>query len=348
MVRLWALVLLGLLLNPSNALGDAYMPLASHWSVGYRALTFVDPVDDQPMHALAFYPSNSVGKRIQIGDFTIDANEDSRIAMGRFPLLVVSHGNYGNPLVLHDFTDAMVRQGFIVVTVLHPGDNFLDHRRTGALSNLYGRPLQISQAITAALQDSLLAPYIDGQRVGVVGYSAGGETALILAGAKPDLQRLRKYCLERPNDLDACTQKGELRADRPDLQAKADPRVRSLMLMAPLGLMFGRQALADVHVPVLLYSGGNDQLLAVEKNAAALARKLPITPDYRVLEGAGHFVFLAPCDAQQIIASPGMCLDAPGVDRVKIHREMDGQAGRFFTETLGVSLSSGLQTASHD
>jgi hypothetical protein len=42
------------------------------------------------------------------------------------------------------------------------------------------------------------------------------------------------------------------------LQPVADPRVHALMLMAPLSLMFGRHTLADVHVPVLLYSGDGD------------------------------------------------------------------------------------------
>ena len=35
-------------------------------------------------------------------------------------------------------------------------------------------------------------------------------------------------------------------------------------------------------------------LVAFDKNAAELARKLPIAPDFKLLAGAGHFVFLAP------------------------------------------------------
>ena len=72
------------------------------------------------------------------------------------------------------------------------------------------------------------------------------------------------------------------------------------MLMAPLSLKFGRHTLADVHVPVLLYSGDGDKLVAFDKNAAALARKLPTAPDFKLLAGAGHFVFMAPCNRDQI------------------------------------------------
>ena len=85
-------------------------------------------------------------------------------------------------------------------------------------------------------------------------------------------------------------------------------------------LMFGRHTLADVHVPVLLYSGDGDKLVAVDKNAAALARKLPEPPDFKLLAGAGHFVFMAPCDSDQLVAMPAICTDADGVDREGIHQ----------------------------
>jgi predicted dienelactone hydrolase len=117
------------------------------------------------------------------------------------------------------------------------------------------------------------------------------------------------------------------------------------MLMAPLSLMFGRHTLADVHVPVLLYSGDGDKLVAVDKNAEALARKLPEPPDFKLLAGAGHFVFMAPCDESQLAAMPAMCTDADGVDRESIHRDLISEAGRFFNHTLGQSTRAGLQTA---
>ncbi len=70
-----------------------------------------------------------------------------------------------------------------MVAVIHPGDNSRDHSRLGTLSNLYGRPIQISEAITATLGDPMLSPFVNANQVGVIGYSAGGETALILSGA---------------------------------------------------------------------------------------------------------------------------------------------------------------------
>ncbi|GFM67944.1 alpha/beta fold hydrolase [Pseudomonas cichorii] len=345
MVRLCAAMLVILL----NGLISVQAQADEEWSAGFHELSFPDPLDSQLMQAFAFYPSTGSEQVSVLQGYRVEAGEDAPIAMGRFPLLLLSHGNTGNPLALHDLATSLARQGFVVVAVMHPGDNYRDHSRLGSLSNLYGRPLQISEAISAALLDPMLSPYLNSRQVGVIGYSAGGETALILAGAQPDLKRLRQYCVERPDDRDACKTQGELVADRDDLHAQADPRVGALMLMAPLSLMFGRHTLSDVHVPVLMYAGDDDQLLPIDKNAEALARKLPQVSDYKLLAGAGHFVFMAPCSDEQRATMPLLCTDREGVDREDIHRTLSAEAVRFFSSTLGSSDEdrSGMQTAHH-
>ncbi|VVN91894.1 alpha/beta hydrolase family protein [Pseudomonas fluorescens] len=345
MMRLCA-VLLICLLGSLNSV-QAARGLHPHWSVGFHQLRFLDPLDLQPMGAIAFYPSTGKEHSSLLEGYQVDASEDAKVAIGRFPLLMLSHGNTGTPLALHDLATSLARKGFVVVAVIHPGDNSRDHSRLGTLSNLYGRPIQISEAITATLGDPMLSAFVNADQVGVIGYSAGGETALILSGATPDLDRLRRYCQERPDDRDACNTQGELIADRDDLQPVADPRVRALLLMAPLSLKFGRHTLADVHVPVLLYSGDGDKLVAFDKNAAALARKLPTAPDFKLLAGAGHFVFMAPCTEEQLAAMPALCTDADGVDRKDIHRTMISEAGRFFSHALGKPGRAGMQTADH-
>ncbi len=89
------------------------------------------------------------------------------------------------------------------------------------MSNLFGRPIQISEAITATLDDRMLAPFVNADQVGVIGYSAAGD------GVDP-LRRdagsgsLRRYCQERPDDRDACNTQGELIVDRDDSQPVAD------------------------------------------------------------------------------------------------------------------------------
>lgn len=308
---------------------------APGWNVGFHRLQVSDPLDQQPMKAIAFYPTRATEQPLHLGNFILDVAYEGKTANGRFPLLVMSHGNYGTPLAHRDLIEALVRKGFVVVTLLHPGDNLHDHSRLGALSNLYGRPLQVSETISAALLDPQVAAMVDPRKIGVIGYSAGGETALILAGAQPRLERLLKYCQARPDDRDACSEQGELRADRNDLVSMADPRVGALLLLAPLSLMYGVHELQDVQVPVMLYTGNADNVLDWKKNARALARKLPRQPELRVLDGAGHFVFMAPCSEEELEATPDLCKDTEGLDRRAIHRDLAASAAEFFDISLG-------------
>lgn len=305
-----------------------------HRGVGFHQLEVNDPLDQQPMAAIAFYPSQGQASPSLIDSYEVDASADTPMADGQFPLLLISHGNTGSPLALHDLATYLAKQGFIVVAVVHPGDNSQDQSRLGTLSNLYGRPLQLSAAITAAEQDPLLHANLDSSRIGVIGYSAGGESALILAGAHPQLERLREYCAAHPTDMDACTTHGELIPDRDDLQEVSDPRVSALLLMAPLGLMFGREQLEDVQAAVLMYAGDDDDLLPRAYNAGALAEELPNTPDYRLVAGAGHFIFMAPCLEQQQRDMPQLCTDAKGVNRVTIHKRINHLAAHFFANNL--------------
>ena len=68
-----------------------------------------------------------------------------------------------------------------------------------------------------------------------------------------------------------------------------------------------------------------------------LRANCPLHPDFKLLAGAGHFVFMAPCNDEQIVNTPGLCTDADGVDREGIHRDLISEAGRFFSRTLGIT-----------
>ena len=91
-----------------------------HWSVGFHRMTFLDPLDLQPMKAVAFYPSTDLEHSTQLGPYHVAATEDAKIAIGRFPMFMLSHGNTGTPMALHDLATSLARKGFVVVAVLHP------------------------------------------------------------------------------------------------------------------------------------------------------------------------------------------------------------------------------------
>jgi len=69
-----------------------------------------------------------------------------------------------------------------------------DNSEADLFVNLWNRSKDISIALDRALQEPELADHIDPEKVGVIGHSLGGYTALVLAGAKPDVGKLDKLC----------------------------------------------------------------------------------------------------------------------------------------------------------
>lgn len=311
-----------------------FAPMASAESFngsGVKKLLVIDPVDSKPMDAVVFYPSRDDAIVTKMGPFEVAASPKSPIAEGRFPLILLSHGTMGSMWGHHDLGTSLARNGYIVVSLNHAGDNFADPSRLGAVSSTYGRPMQISAALNAALEDAALASHIDKDRIGFAGFSAGGTTGLILAGAKPDLSRFEDYCARRPDDHSVCEAKGEIRPDRPDLTPQADPRISAYVLLAPVSVIFPPETLKSVKAPTLIYVGDQDLELSPEENAMALARDLP-DAQLHVIEKAGHFTFLAPCSADLTKLVAGFCIDNPGIVRTALHQRINAEIAEFFSK----------------
>ncbi|WP_197723521.1 alpha/beta hydrolase family protein [Pragia fontium] len=299
-----------------------------------KKLEVNDPIDQRPMAAVAFFPSPNSTAMTQIGPYQIEASRSVPIEENRYPLILISHGNMGSMWGHHDLASSLTRQGYIVVSVTHPGDNFQDTRRVGTTSAIYGRPLQISAALTAALKDLELSQHIDPKRIGFIGFSAGGTTGLILAGAKPILSRLEDYCSRRPDDRHVCEAQGRINHDRPELIPTADPRIRSFVLLAPLSVVFPPTELKSIAAPMLIYVGEKDRELSPDENAIALARDIQSDNQLNIIPNAGHFTFLAPCSPQMAREISALCLDNPDVNRLAIHQQINMEIASFLTKTL--------------
>ncbi|WP_322787102.1 dienelactone hydrolase family protein [Paraburkholderia dilworthii] len=89
---------------------------------------------------------------------------------------------------------ALARAGFIVVLPTHVGDASGYPCAPSQAQILKDRTQQAEAALNAVLADPRFLPVADVRRVGMIGYSAGGYTALIFAGAKPDFAYADTYC----------------------------------------------------------------------------------------------------------------------------------------------------------
>ena len=216
---------------------------AEEFAAGFLDLQLVDPVEGGSMPAVVFYPTRADAGTTQVGPFTIAAVRGASPAAGAFPLIVHSHGTGGTHLGHHDTLTALARAGFVAAAVQHPRDNFLDTSGFATDLQLIGRPHHIVALIDGVLADGTVGPLVDKGRVGMAGFSAGGYTALLVAGAVPDFALREAYRKAVPNDplrrrADAAAAKGRR---KPDLKFVADPRVKAIFVMAPaLGYLFDR------------------------------------------------------------------------------------------------------------
>jgi predicted dienelactone hydrolase len=323
---------------------------APSWNVGYRKIDVQDALTGEPFPVALWYPTPAPPAPLFVTDslslcrlpavlcrwiaFEMPVAHNAPPAVGHFGLIVVSHGGGGLAVNHRDLAMVLASQGYVVAAPTHPRGKDNDISGVGVW---VGRPKQVSRVIDAVLEDGKLGPYIEGERIGVVGHSNGGYTALAVAGATPSVGAAVAHCQQHPDDSKFCAYGGASarRATReighiPDLR---DPRVRSLVLMAPNAAGFTDAALAKVAVPVLVYAAENDDLTRVQYHGERLARTLP-QAECVLVKGAGHFSFVASFPmALKIVAGEG-ARDPDAFDRDALHEVMNREIVGFFNRTL--------------
>jgi predicted dienelactone hydrolase len=256
------------------------------------------------------------------------------LAAGNFGAIIVSHGAGGMALLHRDLAMALASQGYVVAAPTHPRGTGNDISGVGVW---VGRPRQVSRVIDTVLEDGTLGPHVERERIGVVGHSNGGYTALAVAGAQPSASAETAHCREHPDDAKFCGYGGaaaqEAQREVGHLPELRDPRIRSIVLMAPNAARFTDDALAKVTVPVLVYAAEKDDLTRVRYHAERLVRALP-QAECVLVKGAGHFSFLAGFPtALKIVAGEG-ARDPDGFDRDALHEVMNREIVGFFNRTL--------------
>ncbi len=237
---------------------------------------------------------------------------DAPVAAGRWPVLLLSHGNGGTARMMGWFGTAMARAGYVVVAVDHPGNNGMDAMTAAGSILMWNRVDDLAAAWAAVQADSRLAAHVDAERLGLAGYSAGGYTALVAAGITPDMSRLVAFCEANPKDGVCAPQleNPEFTFERRMALAAAPqmapwvatsgedrriPSVRSVFLMAPAIVQaFDPAELAKIDVPVSVVVGEADGVASPATNSKVISEanakaRLQVLPD------VGHYDFLSEC-----------------------------------------------------
>jgi predicted dienelactone hydrolase len=290
-----------------------------------------------------YYPTTAAPRVVAMGPFSVDAAIGGKPVDKVKALILLSHGNAGTELGHSVLAQALARSGYLVAALRHPGDNWQDRSLIETSPERYfdERPRQASRVIDAILADPVwkarIASDSQGPFVGALGHSAGGYTVLALAGAEPDLSRMRKHCLlEASEDPIFCGM------GRPGVAAPPSPtatlslkdqRVRAIVAMAPVGVVFAAESLATVRPATMIYEAELDRFLVPRFHAEWVASNLP-APNLHRVPNAWHFAFMDTPSMSLPSPDGDLAANPPGFDRDAFLKQLAVEITDFFDKTL--------------
>ena len=311
-------------------------PLARAGTVGFLQTTIADGAD-KPLAVGIWYPARAPAAPARLGLFTQTVATNAKVAGGKLPLVVFSHGTGGWYGEHYDTALALARAGFVVAALSHTGDTYDDQSRATRVSD---HPRQLKRLVDYMLGDWPDHNRLNPARVGALGFSSGGFTVLVALGGTPDLARVRAHCEAHPDFFDCGLVRraggiDQVLAWNTDGSWVHDDRLRAAVVAAPaLGFTFGPEGLAAVRAPIQLWRAGDDRILPNPDYAEAVRVALPTAPEFHLTPHEGHFDFLAPCTPALAKAAPPICQSEPGFDRAAFHQIFNTEVVRFFRTQL--------------
>jgi predicted dienelactone hydrolase len=227
---------------------------------------------------------------------------------GPFPIVVISHGLNSHQQSLAYLAQHLVTQGFAVIVPEHPGSSRdqLQSLVSGQANDVINRtefldrPLDVSYALDMFEGLSKQSPEfknkLDFDRVGVMGQSFGGYTALALAGATLDFDNLRSDCdvnLDDTFNFSLLLQCLALRLESLDYEL-ADPRIKGAIALNPLGSsLFGESGMGEISIPTFIFGGSSDTVSPLLPEQVLPQSWLQNANHYfAMVEGGTHFSFI--------------------------------------------------------
>jgi predicted dienelactone hydrolase len=300
-------------------------------------------VDELPAHGddgpvTVFYPSSTPEQALKRGPFTLQAAWRGQAVRGNGHLIVLSHGTGGAPWVHADLATRLVNAGFVVAFPEHQGDNYKDMSKAGPASWKL-RPMEVSHAIDTVARDPRFKTLLSFDQVGMYGMSAGGHTALSLAGGKWSPAAMRDHCEEHlDDDFPSCvgvalqlsggafdgikkfTARRVIRWRLTDTQSygHTDPRIRAIVAEVPYSVDFDMATLAKPQVPLGIVQAGQDQWLTPRYHSARVLKACTTCELVADLPTAGHGSLMSPQPTMLTGTLATLLADPPGFDRALV------------------------------
>jgi predicted dienelactone hydrolase len=339
-----AILCCGIAAYPAVVIAESALPPAPY-PVGMTQVQYVDPSDGRKLNYMLIYPAAPDADTTPVKLFlstNLHLYQDAPFAADglKHPLVMFSHGAGGNGAGYAWFGEKLAARGYIVALLYHYRANTYDSSALYVRDRLWQRPRDISKDITHLLEDKVWGPRIDQDRIGVAGHSQGGFTALWIGGAEVDPGRFEAYQKRWKENVSVPAYlRDEMEVDAEPALHVRDDRVKASFAMAPgdiQGFGMDEAGLRKMAIPAYLIVGAGDTTTPAKDNAAFAAKFIP-DAKLDILPGkVGHEIFLNECDEIGRDNYPEACIDAPGIDRTKLHDYIAGEALKFFDAKLNV------------
>jgi len=299
-----------------------------------------------------WYPASPGGKAVTVGGngvfFGTPAGRKSPRQDGKFPLVLISHGAGGNAGQFGWIASELARNGYVVVLPNHPGTTSGNANAEAAV-RVWERPQDISAVLDHMTSQEDEFVYVDFENIAVVGFSAGGYTALALSGARVDPDRLQRFCDKSDHGMSDCAFLSHFGIDlhqmdlSPAAQDLRDARVKTAVIVDP-GIIatVTNESLTDINIPLFVLKLGTNESVPAGVHALEASQRIP-NADHVFIPDATHFSFLAKCKERgpKILEKEGeldpLCEDAGGRSRGEIHIELAQRINTYLDRQVGKS-----------
>ncbi|AUB40078.1 putative dienelactone hydrolase [Nostoc flagelliforme CCNUN1] len=246
----------------------------------------LNPITSQPRTpqiAFPFDPSQPGTAQVKILNLSLnDQKRDRKIPVDVYwstaatpdkPVIVFSHGFGSVRTELRYLAEHLASHGYVVAALEHPGSNEANTNlalqgktRIMKPQEFLNRPQDISFVLDELEKlnqtaNNPLAGKLATTNAMVVGYSFGGGTALAIAGAELQLERLKQRCKKNLTSLSLAENMQCIAQELPENRYQLrDTRIKQAIALNPTtSLMFGETGLTKVQVPTLVLAGSADK-----------------------------------------------------------------------------------------
>ena len=323
------------------ALSPATARAEETYRVGLRTLGFWLPDDGVRLDVNVWYPTNWTPRELRFPPWRVEAALNGEAVAGRFPLIVLSHPSAGTRFSYHDTAAWLAEHGFVVAAPTHAQDCMLNMDALHTWQQFAGRLKEVSTLIDLLLRHEKLGKSIDPQRIGFLGFGAGGTTGLLLGGALPDCERLDVYCAAADPQDPYCNAWARRQLDKlcnklPLTVSPADTRIKVVAAVNPTHLMLFDDGLRWCYPRLLLVSAAQDND-SDSRLTEDLARRLGQRARFLRLPDADAGALPAPCPPSLAEELPELCLSVTPQERLRQQEALRRELLSFFLHWLGSS-----------